>query len=302
MISPGTLVRAVRAPSLTAGAMPVLTANALGVHQGHGFDGAVFGLTLLGMVAVQAGVNLINDYFDDKSGLDADPDFADSPFPLGSRVIQQGRLSPRGVLIYALVCFALATACGLALDRRHDGHVILGIAVAGGLLGYFYTAPPLQIAYRGAGEPVTFLLFGPLAGLGAYYAQVGSFDRAAGLVATIVGVMAMAILFLHHFPQHDADARHGKKTPIVRLGPVAAGRCVPPLLSVPYVLVVAGMVTGLLPWTAVVFALTLPLAVRVARTALGSPDHPRRMAGAVGGGLGMHFFGGLLLSGALVLA
>ena len=87
----GTLLRAVRAPSLTAGAMPVLTANALVAYQGFPVDGWALALTLVGMIAAQSGVNLVNDYFDDKSGLDADPEFADPVFPLGSRVIQQGR-------------------------------------------------------------------------------------------------------------------------------------------------------------------------------------------------------------------
>lgn len=300
MIGVGTLVRAVRAPSLTAGAMPVLTANALVVHQGRDLDPVVFALTLLGMVSAQAAVNLINDYFDDRSGLDADPEFAKTVFPLGSRVIQQGRLSPRGVLLYALVCGVVAVVCGGLLDRRHDGHVVVWVALAGGLLGYFYTAPPLQIAYRGAGEPVTFLLFGPLAGLGSYYAQTGVFDASAALLATIVGVLAMAILFLHHFPQHDADKKHGKMTPIVRLGPRVAGRWVPALLALPYALAVGGVATALLPPSVLFFGLTLPLAVKVSRTALVDADRPGRMAATVGGVLAVHFFGGLILSAALV--
>jgi 1,4-dihydroxy-2-naphthoate phytyltransferase len=300
-LNPGTLLRAVRAPSLTAGAMPVVTANALVAHQGFPVDPGAFGLTLLGMIAAQSGVNLVNDYFDDKSGLDADPEFAEHPFPLGSRVIQQGSLSRRGVAIFALVCFAIGAAVGVALDRRHPGHMVLFIAVVGALLGYFYTAPPLQIAYRGAGEPITFLLFGPIAGLGAYYVQTGRFDGAALLLASVVGLLAMAILFLHHFPQHDADRRHGKKTPIVRLGPVAAGRWVPWILAAPYLLVVIGVAAGVFPWAALAFFITVPWSARVARTALGRAAEPRPMSRAVGNVLLVHFAGGLAISLALWL-
>jgi 1,4-dihydroxy-2-naphthoate phytyltransferase len=301
-VNPGTLLRAVRAPSLTAGAMPVLTANALVVHQGFPIDGLVFALTLVGMIAAQAGVNLVNDYFDDKSGLDADPDFADHPFPLGSRVLQQGTLSHRGVAVFAVVCFAVALACGLVLDQRHPGNVVLRFAVVGALLGYFYTAPPIKIAYRGVGEPITFLLFGPLAGMGAYFAQTGIFDPAALLLSSVVGLLAMAILFLHHFPQYEADRKHGKKTPIVRLGPVVAGRWVPWILAAPYVLVLVGVATRLFPETTLFFFLTLFWSVRVARTALSRAAEPRPMSRAVGNVLLVHFVGGIAISLALWLS
>ena len=68
----------------------------------------------------------------------------------------------------------------------------------------------------------------------------------------MVGLLAMAILFLHHFPQYEADRKHGKKTPIVRLGPQAAGRWVPWILAAPYVLVLVGVATRLFPETTLV--------------------------------------------------
>jgi 1,4-dihydroxy-2-naphthoate octaprenyltransferase len=301
-LSVGTLLRAVRAPSLTAGAMPVLTANALVAYQGFPVDGAALALTLAGMIAAQSGVNLVNDVFDDKSGLDADPEFADSVFPLGSRVIQQGTMSRRGVALLAAVCFTIAAVCGLILDQRHPGHVVLRFAIVGAVLGFFYTAPPIAIAYRGVGEPITFLLFGPIAGMGAYYVQTGIFDSTALLLSSIVGLLAMAILFLHHFPQYEADRRHGKKTPIVRLGPVAAGRWVPWILGAPYLLVLAGVATRVLPLATLLFLSTLPWSVRVARTALARAAEPRPMSRAVGNVLLVHFVGGLAITLALWLA
>jgi len=297
-----TLLQAVRAPSLTAGAMPAVLAAATAAWEGRPVEGLHFALVLLGLVSAQAGVNLVNDYFDDRSGVDADPEFADAAFPLGSRVIQQGLLSRRGVLRLAGACFALAAACGIALDRVHEGHVVLWLALAGGALGWGYTAPPLRIAYHGAGEPVTFALFGPVAGLGAYYVLTGGVSAAAVLVSVTIGLLAMAILFLHHFPQHEADARHGKRTPVVRLGRPRAGRLVAPMLVAPFAVVAGGVGAGLLPWPALAFALAAPLAWRAARTARRRPAHDRAMTGAAFDVLGVHFAGGLLLSAGLWLA
>jgi 1,4-dihydroxy-2-naphthoate phytyltransferase len=297
-----TLVRALRAPSLTAGAMPVLTVTALVASRGAHPDGLTFALTLLGMLAAQGAVNLVNDYFDDASGLDADPDFTRNPFPLGSRVIQSGALSKRGVALFAAACGAVAVACGLWLNARAPGNTLLAICLVAAALGYFYTAPPLRIAYHGAGEPVTFLLFGPLAGAGTEYAQTGSVTRAGLLLSCFVGLLAMAILYMHHFPQHDADKRHGKLTPVVRLGPAGAGRLVPMLLALPYAVLAAGIVAGWLPTGALLAFLALPFAVRAARIALRAPADPKLMTQAFASVFGLHFIGGLLLTGGLWLA
>jgi 1,4-dihydroxy-2-naphthoate octaprenyltransferase len=297
----GLILRATRAPSLVAGAMPAIVLNALVAHQGHPVSAARFAATLAGLVLAQAGVNLVNDYFDDASGLDADPDFARNPFPLGSRVIQSGALTRRGVLALAAACFAGAAACGLWLDTLHPGHVVLALGLAGFLLGFFYTAPPLRIAYHGAGEPIIFLLFGPLAGLGSYYVQTGRVDATAAFVSGIVGILVMAILYLHHFPQHDADARHRKKTPVVRLGPSGAGRLVPAMLALPYALVAAGAAFGWLPPFALAFFLSAPLAVGASRTALRQAADARAMTRAFGQVAGLNLVGGLLLAGGLWL-
>jgi 1,4-dihydroxy-2-naphthoate octaprenyltransferase len=298
---PGDLVRAVRAPSLVAGLMPPLVAGALAAWQGRPVDPLHLALCALGVVALQAGVNLANDYFDDASGLDADPDFSSMPFPLGSRVIQSGALSRRGVLVFSAACFGAGAACGLALDAVHPGNVVLGLGAAGALLGWFYTAPPLRLAYRGVGEPVTFALFGPLAVLGTTYVLTGGVDAAAALLSVVVGLLVMTILYVHHFPQHEADRRHAKRTPVVRLGPARAGRLVPLFLALPYALVAAAVAAGMLPWPTLGFGLTLPLALRATRAALSRAEQPRAMTRAFAQVLGVHFFGSLLLAGGLLL-
>lgn len=295
----GLALRAVRAPSLAAGALPALLAGALVVGEGRPFLLAPWLATLGGLLLLQSGVNLANDYFDDESGLDADPDFAASPFPLGSRVIQSGALSRRAVLAGAGACFALGAACGLWLDAQRPGHVVLALGAAGAGLGFFYTAPPLRIAYHGAGEPVIFLLFGPLAGLGAYYVQTGGASAGAAWVASVAGLLATAVLYLHHFPQREADARHGKRTPVVRLGPERAARLAPLLMLGPFALVALGVLAGHLPATALVCALALPVALRAARTLRSDPRDPRRTTRAFAETMGLLVAAGALLAAGL---
>ena len=299
----GLLLRATRAPSLLAGAMPTLVIPALVFQQGQEIAiGAAF-LTFLGVIALQAGVNVVNDLFDDESGLDADPDFAENPFPLGSRVIQSGALSRRGMWLLALASFGTGLACGLVLNTIHPGNLVLWIGVVGFGLGYFYTAPPFKLAYLGVGEPIIFLLFGPLAGLGAYYVQTGRWDDPAGAVISVaLGSVIMAVLYLHHFPQHEADARHGKKTPVVRLGPEAAGRLVPVMLALPFLSIASGVAIGWLPLPALAFLGGAIPAFQASRTALEHPSDGRRMTAAFGQVMLTLLSGGALLMGGLVLS
>ncbi len=297
-----TLARATRAPSLFAGALPALVLTALVAAEGGDVHWDRFAQTFLGLIALQAGVNVVNDLFDDASGLDSDPSFARNAFPLGSRVIQTGVLTRRGMWTLAAACFGIGLACGLALDRHHAGHVVLGIGTLGFLLGFFYTAPPLRLAYRGLGEPVIFLLFGPLAGLGAYYVQTGAFALSALLLSCVVGLLDTAILFLHHFPQREADAKHGKQTPIVRLGADGAVRLVPWLLGLPFALVIGSVAIGALPPAALAFLLAAPLALRAVRTALAYAADPRQMMRGFAETMRFALGGGLALAGGLVVA
>ena len=297
-----TLVRATRAPSLFAGALPALVLTALVAAEGAPVHWARFALTLLGLIALQAGVNVVNDLFDDASGLDADPAYAKNAFPLGSRVIQTGVLSRRGMWALAAACFGAGLACGLALDRISAGHVVLAIGTAGFLFGFFYTAPPLKLAYHGVGEPVIFLLFGPLAGLGTYYVQTGHFGTAALLLSCVVGLLDTAILFLHHFPQRDADAKHGKLTPVVRLGARGAARLVPWLLALPFAVVIASVAFGVVSPAALTFLAASPLALRASRTALAQADDARGMTIAFGQTMAFALGGGLALASGLAAA
>lgn len=295
-----TLLQATRAPSLLAGAMPPFVLTAWVHHRGHPVDAAAFAATLLGLIALQAGVNVINDLFDDDSGLDADPEFDDNPFPLGSRAIQTGALTRRGMWMLAVACFGTGLGCGLWLDTLHEGHVVLAIGVVGALLGYFYTAPPFRFAYYGVGEPIIFLLFGPLAGLGTTYVQMGAWGGAGALLLScFVGWLVMAILFLHHFPQHAADARHGKRTPIVRLGPEGAGRLVPWMLAVPYLLVAIGVALEILPLPSVLVVLSLPFALRASRISRNRAAEPKPMTAAFGQVMLVHLISGGALTAAL---
>src|SRR5258705_9353001 len=106
---PGALaiwIQAIRAPSLSAAAIPVLLGVAIAARDGFFSLGRMV-LALIGAIAILAGTNLINDYYDYRSG-------ADSEQSLGpSMVIQRGLLTPDQVWRGGIVAFAIGAAIGL---------------------------------------------------------------------------------------------------------------------------------------------------------------------------------------------
>src|SRR5271154_2486577 len=101
-------IRAVRAPSLSAAAIPVMLGGAISLREGF-FAGTRLLLALAGAIAIQAGTNLINDYYDFRSG-------ADSHNSLGpSMVIQRGLLTPEQVWRRGIAAFAVGAMLGLVL-------------------------------------------------------------------------------------------------------------------------------------------------------------------------------------------
>src|SRR5260370_25945323 len=130
-------IQAIRAQSLSAAAIPVLLGVAIAAREGFFSLGRMI-LALVGAMAIQAGTNLINDYYDYRSG-------ADSEQSLGpSMVIQRGLLSADQVWRGGIVAFAIGALMGLYLVYL-CGWPILAIGIPSVAAGYFYTASPASL-------------------------------------------------------------------------------------------------------------------------------------------------------------
>ena len=142
-----TFIRSLRVPFFTAVIVPILLGAAIAWnHQGYLMWG-YFWLTLIAGILFQAGANTANDYFDHLTGDDAINREFISPFTGGSRVIQQGAVTPKQMLTIAITSYLLGSALGgyLAVSR---GWFILVLGLIGLASGYFYTAPPQALQCR----------------------------------------------------------------------------------------------------------------------------------------------------------
>lgn len=171
--------------------------------------------TLLAVVAHALG-NVLNDVHDARNGADAANTQGVFPFTGGSRLIQNGMVSERQTadLVKALFIFLLPAGLLLAV-KAGPGVLLLGLA--GLLLAWAYSAPPLKLMSRGLGE-LTVALAWFLVVIGADYVQRRQFFIIPASAAASLALMVAALLVINGVPDAQADASVGKRTLVVRLG------------------------------------------------------------------------------------
>jgi 1,4-dihydroxy-2-naphthoate octaprenyltransferase len=256
-----TLFLASRPKFLNASAAPILVGSALGYAAAGTFSPALFILALLAMMALNAGANMANDYFDHISGndwLNTNP----TPFSGGSRYIQNDILSAKAIILAALFCLTAGSVLGLIIVLMTRSIFILAVGIIGLFGGFFYTAPPIKLGYRTVGEPVIAILFGLLPVYGAYYLQTRTLDTIVLLPAAIVALLIFLIILINEFPDLNADNAVNKKTLVVSLGVPASIWIYRIALIATFIIAVAAIFTDRIMFFAGIFyLLALPIAV-----------------------------------------
>jgi 1,4-dihydroxy-2-naphthoate polyprenyltransferase len=175
--------------------------------------------TVLAVLAHAAG-NVLNDLHDARNGADAANTGGIFPFTGGSRLIQNGHVSERDTADLAKGLLLFLVPAGLLLAVKTGGGVLL-LGMAGLLLAWAYSAPPLKLMSRGLGELAVALVWF-LVVIGADYVQRRQFFVIPASAALGFSLMVASLLLINGFPDARADARVGKRTLVVRLGPTGA--------------------------------------------------------------------------------
>ena len=215
-LTPLTWWRMTRPAFLLLTVVACLLGTATASACGCGIDVPLaLGATGLAVVAHAMG-NVLNDLHDARNGADAANTQGVFPFTGGARLIQNGEVSERqtGELVKALLVFLVPAGLLLAV-KAGPGVVLLG--VAGLLLAWAYSAPPLKLMSRGMGE-LTVALAWFLVVVGADYVQRQQFFIIPASAAASLALMVAALLVINGVPDAQADAQVGKRTLVVRLG------------------------------------------------------------------------------------
>ena len=250
--------------SLPQSLLPALTAVALSVGQVQ-FSWVAALASIIGVIFLHLGLNLLDDWFDYKVGsAQAREKVANEGFR--GRMVKYPYLTSGEAthkqLLGAVACFlGFAALMGVVVIAVR-GWVILGWVAVALILGVSYSGGPLKLGFRGLGELVIFLMFGPLLMSGVYYAITGTLDWKITWLSIAVGLLVTNIVYSHSVLDSVPDAKMGKKTMAHLMGGKRGQIVLSAFINtVPYIMVIIGVVLGQLHPAYLAVIVVLPISI-----------------------------------------
>lgn len=168
-------------------------------------------LALFGVICAHLSANLLDDIFDYLMGKVEIRNKSRNGRSIKCQHILNKNANIKDFITWAIGFAIIAiTIGGFFLIER--GLPILCLIIIGGLLSLFYSAPPLKLSYRGFGELVIGLMFGPLLVCGVYFASTGSISDSAILLSIATGLLTTNIVYVHSMIDIKIDNACEKKT------------------------------------------------------------------------------------------
>ena len=259
-----------RPHSYPASIAPVLFGATYALGYEIKFSILKFILFLLACLLIQAATNLFNEYYDYKHGLDK----VDSEGISGS--IVKGNLSPKEVMVGALVLYTLAFGLGLILTFMTSIYVLL-VGLVCMLAGYFYTGGKYPIAYSPFGEVVSGFFMGTIIIALSFYFQTGYVNADIIVVSLPLFIMIGAILLANNIRDLDNDKESGRRTYAILVGRNNAIKTMAISFIVVYLLNVLFIVTKYTSWWNLLVFVTIPLAIKIIK-GFSENNHKTTMA------------------------
>lgn len=254
---------------LYAGLLPYFLGGAWAYGIEKTFNLPVFLLGLFGIFLSVVGVESFNEYFDAKMGTDRvfNPDAEE--------------YIPEWMLYVGIAAFTLAAGIGLWLARQGGWPIVL-YTLLGGAAAVWYVGPPIRWVYRGLGETVIGLSYGPWMVLGSLHLHTHRFSWGALLASLVPGLLIMALATVNNIPDFHQDRLVGKKNLVVRLGRKNGRVLYLSLSALGLLIIPMGVLAGIFPKLTVLAALAgLPLWIMSLRAGRATWDTPRLFMPAI---------------------
>jgi 1,4-dihydroxy-2-naphthoate octaprenyltransferase len=303
MFSLWSWVGVVRVKFFVAGIPAVILGAALAYYWAGSFNPVNFILSLIGVILAMIGTYTFNEYYDFKSGVDVMvPREHITPFNAGSRILPSGSLKPESAFKAGLVAWILYSIIAVYFTFS-VGWVIVPLSLVGLISGAFYTMPPFKWAYRGLGELLIGLNYGPLITFGAYYVQTAALPLDLLILPSLIpGLLITAVIWINEFPDYPADRVAGKMNLVARLGLERSRIPYAAQILLIYPVLFIGVLSKVIPLTGLIMLATLPIAFNNVNVFRRNYNVPKKLIPAMRGTVLLFAASTLLLSLGYILA
>ena len=212
-------------------------------------------LTYVGVIFLHASVDIFNDYWDYKRGIDTTTNR--TKFSGGTGVLPEKKLDPRIVYKAGFVCMIIGLTIGgyFIFQSGLLIAIILGITT---LSIYFYSTTIVNI---GLGETLVAVK-GTMIVIGSSFVQSGIVDLSIVYLGIIIGILSSIVLYIASFPDFNADKEKGRKTLVILLGKNKSAQIFPLLIILIYSLISIGIIMHYLPIYSILTFSSLIFAIR----------------------------------------
>ena len=219
-------------------------------------------LAFVGLLLCHISVNVLNDYFDYRSGIDLE--VKRTPFSGGSGILPPARLKPTQVFWFGLISFLLAIPIGVYFVITR-GWLLLPLLLVGAICILLYTPLLTKLGWT---EWAPGVGMGALPVLGFYFVQTATYTLPAVIASIPSGILVHNLLLLNEFPDTEADKKGGRKTLPIVMGKARASVLYSVLTVIVYFWIIGAVVLRLMPVFSLVALLTLPFAIKAIRGTL----------------------------------
>jgi 1,4-dihydroxy-2-naphthoate octaprenyltransferase len=248
-------LRVIRVRFLLASIIAVSVGLALHWSQNGSIDYLDIILTFAGVLALHASVDLLNDYWDFKRGIDTKT--TRTKMSGGTGVLPEGLLKPSSVYRAGVLFLIIGSLIGsyFVITNGILIAIILGFAI---LSIYFYST---KIVDSGLGE-FFVAVKGSMIVIGTFFIQSGEVTVESILAGIVIGTLSSLVLFIASFPDHDADKSKGRKTLVIVVGKEKAIKLFWLFPLVSYVIILIGVSVNLFPFLSLISLLSFPLMIK----------------------------------------
>ena len=279
--------------TLIASACPVMVGTTLAAYEGVFHANTLF-ITFIWYLFYQIGTNYFNEYYDYLYHLDHHQSLG------AMKVIFRNEMTPHQVLWGGIISYGIAILFSLVLIYQF-GLLILLVGIIWMLIGYFYSAKPLQLACLGLGDVAVYLVMGFSMTCISYYVQIPHWSWRAFVASVAVGLLATAMLNMNNVRDYADDLAVNKRTLPVRFGLKFGQRFHIVLLIGSYAVITFFSLVGFFPLSSIAVWLTFPWAFRNMRAVLGTTERKVFIASMKQTAL-LHFLFSMILALSIIIA